>query len=432
MRRLLLILACLLVPLAIVMPAMLVWSALYTESGLKFVARHVPHRIAGVQLDISGISGTLASGVHVERVELDQELVHLTFTGIDGQVTLAPLMLQTLRVSQGHVHSALIQVKRRVHPSTPSPPLFVPRWLLISVDQARVDQALLTVFNGVRLTARDLTGAAVIRHRVIRFFQADGGLEDAHVSASGELRAADPLGMDLKGRIDWRPPGQPAYTLSGSARGDLDALNIVAHSVSPFGADFSGQMLDLTNRWHWVGDAVVREFDLMPWGIASPLGNITGHLAVSGDAAGFEGHGPVNPAGLRAGEFAAQFAGHYADQVLTATHMEVRHNASGAHAVGSGTFGIVDNGPRLDLHGSWNDFRWPLVGRYVAVRSASGTFTLRGILPYQVHLSGRGRAADFPEMAVELDGTLGKDSLAFQPAEVDLFDGHASASGVVT
>lgn len=433
MRRLLLILACALVLLVVAVPAVIIWSAVYTESGLQFVARHVPHHIGGVQLDISGVSGTLASGVHVERFELDHELVHLTVTGIDGQITLAPLMLQSIRVASGHVRSALIQVKRRIHPSTPSPPLFLPRWLLISIEQARVDQATLTVFNGVRLEARDLSGAAVIRHKVIRFFQADGRLEDAHISAIGELLAADPLGMEVKGRIDWRPAGQPAYTISGSARGDLNVLHIVAHSVSPFSADISGQMLDMTNHWHWLGDAVVREFDLTPWGVAAPLlGNITGHLAVSGDANGFEGHGPVNPAGLRAGEFVAQFAGHYADHVLTATHMEARHSASGAHAIASGTFGIIDKGPLLDLHGSWNDFRWPLVGRYVAVRSASGTFSLRGVLPYQVHLSGRGRAADLPEMPVELDGTLGKDSFAFQPAEVDLFGGHASASGVVT
>jgi translocation and assembly module TamB len=434
MRRLLLILACVLVFLVIAVPAVIIWSAVHTESGLQFVARHVPHHIAGVQLDISGVTGTLASGVHVERVEIDQELVHLTFTDIEGHVALAPLMLQTIRVHDGHVGNALIEVKRRIHPSTPSPPLFLPRWLLISVEEGHVDHALLTVFNGVRLQASNLSGAAVIRHRVIHFFQADGMLEDAHVSAIGDLRAEDPLAMDVKGRLDWQPPGQPAYTLSGTGRGDLNVLNIVAHSVSPFTADVSGQMLDLTNRWHWVGDAVVRQFDLTPWGVAAPLlGNITGHLAVSGDANGFEGHGPVNPAGLRAGEFAAQFAGHYADKVLTATHMEVRHNASGAHAVASGTFGIVDNGPRLDLTGSWDNFRWPLVGRDadVAVRSAAGKFTLQGILPYKVHLSGRGRAADLAEMPVELTGTLGKDNFAFEPAEVDLLDGHASVNGEV-
>jgi translocation and assembly module TamB len=435
MRRLLLILACVLIFLVIAVPAAIIWSAVYTESGLQFVARHVPHRIGGVQLDISGVTGTLASGVHAERVEIDQELVHLTFTDIEGHVALAPLMLQTIRVHDGHVGNALIEVKRRIHPPTPSPPLFLPRWLLISVEEGHVDHALLTVFNGVRLQASNLSGAAVLRHRVIHFFQADGMLEDAHVSAIGDLRAADPLGMEVQGRIDWHPRGQPGYTLSGTGRGDLNVLKIVAHSVSPFTADVSGQMLDLTNRWHWVGDAVVRQFDLTPWGVAAPLlGNITAHLAVSGDANGFEGHGPVNPAGLRAGEFAAQFAGNYANRVLTATHMEVRHSASGAHAIASGTFGIVDNGPRLDLTGSWDNFRWPLLGRDadVALRSAAGKFTMQGILPYKVHLSGRGRAADLAEMPMELDGTLGKDSFAFEAAEFELFDGHASVNGVLT
>ena len=106
MRRLLLILACVLVLLVIAVPAVIIWSAVYTESGLKFLARHVPHHLGGVQLDISGVSGTLASGVHVERVEIDQELVHLTFTDIEGHLALAPLILQTIRVHDGHVGQA--------------------------------------------------------------------------------------------------------------------------------------------------------------------------------------------------------------------------------------------------------------------------------------------------------------------------------------
>jgi len=46
---------------------------------------------------------------------------------------------------------------------------------------------------------------------------------------------------------------------------------------------------------------VVRDFNLRAWGLSNLLGSITGHLAGSGDAAGFSAHGPVNPTGLRAG-----------------------------------------------------------------------------------------------------------------------------------
>jgi translocation and assembly module TamB len=429
--RLLVIFACLLVGTVILGPLLLVWSALYTTSGLQLVVRHLPERLGPVRLRITGISGTVARGLRIERVEIDHRLVHLSFEGIEGRVALAPLLLQTIRVHSGSVHSALIEVKRRTTPPTPGAPEFVPAWMIISVEAARIDGATLTVYNGFRLDARGLQGAAVLRHRRIRFFQADGRLEDAQISAIGELRATDPLGMEVKGRVDWTPAGQPHWTLAGSARGDLNALSIVAHATSPFRADIAGQFLQLTEHWHWVGDAAVQDFDLAAWGVSGPLGHISGHLAGSGDESGFSAHGPLNPAGLHAGAFEAQFAGRYTDHVLTARHMELRHPGSGAHAVGSGTIAIVDRGPRLNLAGTWTDFRWPLTGRDPAVRSAGGTFTLSGLMPYQVHVSGSAQAADLPATPLDVMGTLDKDRFAFQRAELDLLGGHASISGVV-
>ena len=429
MRRVLLIAACVTVAAAIIMPAVLIWSALYTTAGLQFVVRHIPQRLGPVRLVISGVSGTVATRLHVERVEIEHDLVHLEFEGIEGRVALAPLMLQTIRVTAGSLRSALIQVKRRTQPPSGGAPVFLPRWLIINVEDAQVGSAALTVPNGFHLAASGIRAAAVIRHSYIRFFQVEGRLEDAQVSAIGDLRAADPLGLAVKGRVSWTPSGQPNWTVAGSARGDLNALNIVAHTTSPFRADISGQALDLTDRWHWVGDALVQEFNLSAWGINGPLGSISGHLAGAGDERGFSAHGPLNPAGLRAGVFETQFAGSYAHRVLTATQMQVRHPASGARASGAGTITIVDNGPRLDLAGRWSDFRWPLTGRDIAVRSPAGSFTLGGILPYQVHLSGSGGTPALAAMPMEVNGTLGKDSFILDAAEIDLFDGHASVSG---
>ena len=430
LRRLLLVFACVAVVTAVVAPAALIWSTLYTTSGLQSAIRHIPHEFAGVRLDIVGVSGTVADGLTVERVEIDHDLVHLKFEGIEGRVALMPLALQTIRVGHGSVRSALIQVKRRTRPSTPGAPVFLPRWLIISAEHGQVASATLTVPNGFRLDATDISGVAVIRHNVIRFFQAEGLLAGAaRVSAIGDLLAADPLGLEVKGRLLWSPAGQPAWTVAGSARGDLNILHVVAHADSPFRADVSGQAIDLTNQWHWVGDALVRDFNLRAWGVSGPLGSITGHLAGSGDATGFSAHGPLNPTGLRAGPFEAQFAGSYADRVLTAKHAELRHLGSGARVSGAGTIGV--DGPRLDLSGSVSDFRWPLVGRDPALRSASGSFTLAGLLPYRVRLSGSARVADLPLMPGEVSGTLGRDSFAFDSAEIDLFGGHTSVSGQV-
>jgi translocation and assembly module TamB len=431
MRRLLLALAVLIVVTAVAAPVALLWAALFTSSGLQFVVRHIPQHLGPVRLTISGVSGTVAAGLRAERVEVEHDLVHLTLTGIEARVALRPLVLQTIRVAHGKVQNVLIEVKRRTRPSTPGPPSFLPAWLIINAEDAQVGSARLTVYNGFHLDLSDIRGAALIRHHYIRCFGIDGRLEGAQINALGTLRAADPLGMEVKAHLDWTPAGQPPWTLAASARGDLDALHVVGHVTSPFRADFSGQALTLTSHWHWAADAVVQSFDLRAWDVNSPLGSITGHLAGTGDERGFTAHGPVNPTGLRAGVFEVQFDGNYAAHALNARSMEARHVASGARATAAGTIAIVEHGPRLDLKGEWSDFRWPLAGRDPAVRSPAGAFTLSGLLPYQVQLRGRGRAAELPEMTLEATGTLGKDGVTFEPAEVGLLGGHATVSGKV-
>jgi len=431
MRRLLLTIAVLVVITAVAAPGVLVWSALFTSGGLQFVIRHLPQQLGPVRLTITGVSGTVARGLSIQRIEIEQEVVHITLTGIEGRIALRPLVLQTIRVAHGKVQNALIEVKRRTRPSTPGPPSFVPAWLILNVEDGQLGSVKLSVYNGYRLEVDDIRSAAVIRQHYIRFFSAEGSLEGAHVNALGTLRATDPLGMEVKAHVDWTPAGQPPWTVAATARGDLDALNIVAHVTSPFRADVTGQALDLTHRWHWAADAVVQSFDLHAWNMNTPLGNMAGHIAGSGAEGGFTAQGPVTPAGLHAGVFEVQLSGNYANRVLSAQHMEARHVVSGARISGSGTIGIVDHGPRLELKGEWSDFRWPLAGRQAAVRSPAGSFAVSGVMPYQVRLSGRGRAAELPEMAVDASGTLGKDGLTFEPAEVELFDGHASVSGSV-
>lgn len=429
--RLLLIAAGLLILVMVIAPVTLVCSAVFTASGLQFLVRHLPEHLGPVRLTIVGVRGTVHSGLHVERVEIDHRLVHLTFEGISVRVALRPLLLQTIRAPNASVERALIEVKRRTTPSTPGPPSFLPRWLLISVEHAQVGDAVVSVYNGFRMEMTNVSGAAVIRHSSIRIFNADGQWQDAHLAATGELRATDPLGIEARGHLDWQLPGQPAWIVYGAGRGDLNALNVVAHAVSPFRADVNGQLLELTGHFHYVGDAQVRSFDLAAWGAAGPLGAISGHLAFTGDADQFSVHGPLNPQGLHAGVFQAEFTGGFAAHVLVARHMEARHLASGARAAGSGSIAIVPGGPKLDLKGSWNNFRWPLVGRDVAVESKAGEFTLAGKLPYHVQARGELKPAGFQAMPLDVDGALGKDRFSFERADVGLLGGHASVHGEV-
>src|SRR5437667_9479389 len=77
MRRLLLSIAGLLILLAVAVPAGAIYYAAFTESGLKFIVGLVPHEFAGVRLDLVNPSGTIARGIHVERVAIDPQLRHL-------------------------------------------------------------------------------------------------------------------------------------------------------------------------------------------------------------------------------------------------------------------------------------------------------------------------------------------------------------------
>ncbi|MGH8322174.1 MAG: translocation/assembly module TamB domain-containing protein [Steroidobacteraceae bacterium] len=434
MRRLLLLTAAFLIFLAIAVPPAVVYYVVFTESGFQFIVSHIPHRIAGTTLDIVNPTGSVAQGIHVDRVEVDHRLVHVSVNNIQGRVKLLPLLWQTIHSQNAYIGSVTVTVKRRTTPPTPGEPLFVPRWMVITAEHARIGIATVTVPNGFRIQATDIEGSAVIRHRTIRLFEAQGQLADTHVSGIGLLRATDPFGLDVDTRVNWRPQGQPAWAGSVAAKGDLASLALTIHATAPFRADFTGRALDLTNHWHWLGDAVAHDLDIRAWGGSGVLGLIRGQFALHGDTNGFGGSGPADPSGLHAGLFQAQFDGFYSNHVLTARHMSARHIASGAQATGSGTIEVLKNGPRLDLQGNWRDFRWPLVGKDkdAAFHSSSGTYTLKGMLPYEVHLQGIAKVRNLPLMPAQVEGSLGKDHFTYSRAEVDLFEGHASVNGTVT
>src|SRR4051812_27412360 len=163
-----------------------------------------------------------------------------------------------------------------------------------------------------------------------------------HVTGSTVLYAADPMKIDGDARVSILFAGQPPWVIAVSGHGDLNVLNSTAHFTSPILAEFSGKVEDLTSAWHWSGNGNVRNLDLRTWGGGGALGQISGRLAVRGDADGFAGRGPLTPAGLGVGPIDMLFEGSYADRTITAKHFELTHG-SGAHAAGSGTIAIADN-----------------------------------------------------------------------------------------
>jgi translocation and assembly module TamB len=430
MRRLVLI-AGSLIFIALAVPTAVLYYLAFTASGFQFITSRVPRKIGNVEILIKNPSGTVASGVRIEQLDIDNPLVHLTIKGIQGRVELLPLMLQTVRTSGASIDSVYIQTRRRLKPPVPATPAFLPRWLIVSADHLKLGSATLVAVNGTQLQWTHLYSSVIIRHRSIRFFEVGMQMGNARLDGAGEMLAYDPLRFDVQARMGWTPGDQPAWSLSATARGDLNLLNVTAHTITPFRADITGQALDLTSQAHWRANAIVHDLDVSTWGGNNILGILSGQLALKGNLDGFAAHGPIESSGLKAGIFDTSFEGAYSNRTLWMKHVEITHRKSGAHVTGAGTLQPVKHGPQMDLRGSWRDFQWPLTGKVIPFHSSTGDFTFSGMWPYTIHASGIARVRDLPPMPTTIDGSLAKDSFAFSRADIDLYDGHASLSGQV-
>ena len=432
MRRRILIIIGIALAFVIAVPAGVLYYAAYTEAGLQFIVSHIPRKIGRTQMEFTDARGTLAGGFRLARFELEHERVHIVSEGIVGHVTLLPLLWQTVHAEDVTMRSAFVQVRRWKTPPPKSSPRFLPRGLIIRADRVHVDSGTFVATNGRRFDLTNVNTSGVARYRTLRFYDANFVQDAMAVSGKATLRAEDPMRIDADARMLIRWPGQPVWIMAASGRGDLDVLNINARFTSPFLAEFNGKAENLASNWHWSGNGRVQSLDLRTWGGGGALGQITGTLAVKGDPNGFEGHGPLTPAGLKAGAFETVFEGSYASRVITASRIDVTHLSSRAHATGVGTIGIVSNGPSLDLKGTWHDFRWPLVGTDVAVRSAAGEYTLSGTWPYDLRARGPIAPAGLAPMPVDMQGKLAKDRVILDNVNVEAFEGQAQLSGEVS
>ncbi len=429
MRRSLLTLA--LVTLAVLaLPPAALYFAAFTQSGLQLIARMVPRHVGHLRLTIVGVRGTATGGLHIDRLEIDEPHVYLRLEGVDGRITLAPLLLQTLHVPRASFRKVLIYVRPYPDDHTGrSHWHFLPHWLQIRADDVRIASGTLIVPDGQRFDATQLEGAGFLRPATVRVDRAGMTMNAVRFTGRGLLRAGDPFGMDVATLTTIRSPGQPVWIINASGKGTLDSLALEVRFAAPLQADFIGRASDLTGNWHWQGNAHLENFDLRAWRASdTALGRVSGRLALSGDGEGFTAQGPVTPSSLHAGAFDTLLQGSYSDRVLTVRQIEIKHAPSGLDLTARGQIGIVTGGPRLRLAGTWKGFRWPLTGGSAAVRSPSGAYLLQGLWPYELRSSGELAVSGLPPMGIDLTGTLGKEQLLITKASLRAFGGTTQLS----
>jgi translocation and assembly module TamB len=405
----------------------------YTPAGLKTVAKALNRQIGPVTLHIEGASGTLAYGVHLDRLIIDHRRVHLEIDNASGMLAILPLAWRTLSVPYVHADSLLIRVLPHVDDGSFWEPHFLPPLTQIEAHSAFVERWRLITPSGQTFDTTHVQAVGTILPRIIHVYSGALDYNDVvHVQMSGDVLAARSTGLTgvlhfASAQLGTLPP----WTVNARVAGDMERLALDASFSEPFTASFHGDVRDVTNNWHWRGNAYVRRFDLTAWDAGHALGLISGNLLLEGDRSGFRAKGSVDPPGLHSGPLEAEFSGSYQARVLSVAQVHLHHAASGAtlQAQGSVTVGTGGRGPQLDLHGSWSNFRWPLNASNATIHSQHGIFTLQDVKPFAYTTSGDLRVDNDPAIDVSMRGRLAGDGITAQSAEVSAFGAQAQVSG---
>jgi translocation and assembly module TamB len=417
------------VPVLLGLLLAVVYYLAYTESGLTVVASALNRRLGPVTIQLRGVSGTLARGVHVDQLVFDHRRVHIEVEDADGRLAILPLAWRTVRVPELHMGRLLVHALPRGDEPSEWKPHFLPPLMHIDAEHADARRWQLITINGDKYDGTSISAAGTVYPHIVHLYSGAFEYNGVHARTIGEVRASQPIGLTGTLHFDAQPPGQPAWTVNARIDGDLAQLALDADITEPFAAAFHGDVRDLTSHWRWRGRAQVRHFELATWNAGNGLGIMTASLALDGDHDGFHAQGSVDAPGLHAGPLDADFSGSYKAHVLTVSRLRLRHAASGAIADAQGTITVAAGGPQLDLRGEWLQFRWPLAAAEAPIHSARGNYTVQGVRPYAIGAQGELRAGELPALQVALRGRFATGAFTADSAEVEALGAHSQLSG---
>jgi translocation and assembly module TamB len=402
----------------------------FTEGGLQLIATLLNGHLGPVDLQLQGVTGTLAYGVHVDLLVIDHRRAHIEIEDASGKLAILPLAWQTIRVPEAHAARLLVHALPAPDDGREHAQRFLPTLMRIDAEHATVERFQLIATNGVELDSTAVQATGALYPDLIRIYSGTLDYHGIKLQANGEVLGTGSLGLRGTVHISAQQPHEPPWTVSASFDGNLRGVTLTAAFSEPFLADFQGQVQDLTGFWHWRGHGQVRRLDVAVWGAGTALGLISGGLEMQGDQHGFQARGGLDATGLQAGVIETDFAGAVSGRVLTVSRLRLHHAASGASADGQGSVTLAPGGLLLALTGSWTNFRWPLGRADADVHSDSGSYVLGGQLPFAVTAQGQLRIAELPTMDVQqLSGQLTRDGLDARQLDLALLGGHAQLHG---
>jgi translocation and assembly module TamB len=419
----------------IAVPLGAVYFLTCTETGLQTLVRAVAARdgrIGSVTLQLEGVEGTLAGGFRVRLVDVDHPRAHTRYQQVAGRIAIAPLFWQTIRVPELRLDTALIEVRaRRVTPGAPTRALrFLPSLLTIRTDAVQVRIATVVVPSGLSNDFLAVRSSGVLHSDLLRIYDGECDLLNMHLRASGEVTAANPIGLAGKLRLTFQLPEQPRWIADAQFDGDVESLALTGSITAPLRAQVAGTVANLLSGWRFTGNSQVQQLDISVFGGGTALGQITGDLAIAASLTGYQARGMLNPAGLQAGPMHVDFDGAYAARVLTIRSAAAQHPGSRARATTHGTVTLTGEGPRLALQGEWKQFRWPLPDPDPPLHSAAGSYVLTGVKPYGLQARGELTVPLVPQsMQFEATTVLFNDHVRVDAGTLHALDGLIALRG---
>jgi translocation and assembly module TamB len=421
-KRLLIVLA-----LVLLVPVATLAVLLYTPLGVSLLAGQLG-RLEKAGIYIEGLSGTFSGPLLVERFELKHPRVHVVAHEIRMEPQLRGLLIQTISGSTLSARDVQVEIREADMPPTDRPPRFLPSFMRIHIDRARIDRLSYTHIDGRKIEANLIDAAVTISHR--RLQAEDFHIDAERFDASGDLKltADRPLGIELK--TDGNVQLQPDLTVALGAElgGTLDRMTIGADIREPSRINAEGVFERQDQDWQITGKLNSPEFSLRPWLDEPPISfeKIALDVQVTREQISTQGKFTIPQYELV--DVGVQASGRFADRVLYVQRSEFTLPQSPSHVHATGTLTFEGGPPDLDLAAHWTDLQWPLQSE-PTVFSRTGKASLRGTRPYEVAISAEIDGPNVPTANGTAEGTLGTEDVTIRAYDLRTLGGSVTGTG---
>lgn len=438
-KRLRIALLILLIPL--LLASMAIGWLCYTAPGLQFALLQL-NRVPNLAVQVQGVTGRLAGPLHVDRITLDHERIHIDIDQFDVDLTPAFLLSGLIEINRLQVGAVKATLKPRLRETPDKPIHFLPTFLRISVDELDLKRAEYVHTSGYAVVATPLQGSASLSRSRLRVTQLNAITREFDARGEVTLDGGDVINLLADLNADYKLGN--GVVLRGDVKGtgpltgDARQLTLNALLQQPHQAVVKG-LLTFPNDgpdagWLLQGDATADKVMLDAWW-QQPTFSFS-HVVMQ-----FR----LSPAGMRyVGDLVVpewsplalhvDADTHYAQRVFTLERADISVPRARITTRTTGTITLnTDSKPLLDLQGTWTNLQWPLHAApdQAWFVSAQGSSTLKGTLPYQFVLNGQLAAPRLPQSRLQARGELRPGAMQIASFNLDTLQGMAAGKGYV-